>query len=501
MHLSDLLTPWILLAAVLIPLVYAEKWIHSHLYGVGWLLTNENRSATVLYYLILFPGVFVHEFTQYLMAGALNVATKRMMVWPEAQEDGTLRLDFVQIKKANRVQHAIIGATPLIAGMGVVWLISNRVLNLEDFLTALGTGEVNQIGPAIRNLGSTPDFYLWLYLMFAVSNAMFPTPADRKGWPLLIGLAAVGLIFLVVIGVGDVLLETFTGPVAHGVNLLTTAFGTVLAVEVVAILAIGFFEEILERTTKRKFQYSQPSPPPPTRKPGSNLPLPPGEPLPSIYNLELPVPDPSEKDKLAAQAKRARVLSHPDMPARPGVPATPSAAPPDTTTKEREPALPSRPEAKPAEAADRLAPASPLPQRAERAPAGQAPEKEKAASATTSPFRSPDRSAPGTQVQSPGFEHATPGPERRTDRVSRPARSPFQIPRPSEEEASAADEEQSTGAWRSPVSPGLRPAGWRSSAPEDSGSRSPFILDDDGEDVDEDDYEDELEYTDFDDAP
>jgi len=97
MHLNDLLTPWLLLAAAIIPLVYVERWIHSHLYGVGWLLTNDKKSATALYYVILFPGVFVHEFTQWLVAGALNVKTRRVTSWPEGQDNGTLRLDFVQI--------------------------------------------------------------------------------------------------------------------------------------------------------------------------------------------------------------------------------------------------------------------------------------------------------------------------------------------------------------------------------------------------------------------
>ena len=81
-NVSDLLTPWFGLAAVLIPLVYIEKWIQSHLYGVGWLLTNDDKSATILYYILLAPGVFVHEVTQWLVAGALNIDTKSVRVWP-----------------------------------------------------------------------------------------------------------------------------------------------------------------------------------------------------------------------------------------------------------------------------------------------------------------------------------------------------------------------------------------------------------------------------------
>ena len=75
MNAGDLLTPWMILAAVLVPLVYVEKWIHSHLYGVGWLLTNDNRSATTLYYVLLLPGVDSFMSSTALFMGTLSTAT------------------------------------------------------------------------------------------------------------------------------------------------------------------------------------------------------------------------------------------------------------------------------------------------------------------------------------------------------------------------------------------------------------------------------------------
>jgi hypothetical protein len=302
---GSLLTPWLILAAVLIPLIYVEKWIHAHLYGVGWLLTNSKKSATALYYVLLFPGVFVHEFTQYLVAGALNVRIKRVIAWPEAQDDGTLRLNFVQIKQAHWMKAAVIGAAPLFTGLGIVWVISNHILNLDNVLSALATANITVIGPALRALVSKPDFYLWLYLMFTVSNAMLPTPADREGWPLVMAAFAVVIGFLVVIGTGAVLLKTFTGPVAHGVERLAAAFATVLAVEIPGMLVIGLAEEILKRVTKREFQYGEERMRRgATRQPGSSDPLPLDAPMPSIYNLPLPVPVPSEAPGPASAARR-----------------------------------------------------------------------------------------------------------------------------------------------------------------------------------------------------
>jgi hypothetical protein len=372
MTLGNLLMPWLLLAGVLTALIYVEKWIHSHLYGVGWVLTNNKKAATALYYVLLLPGVFVHEFTQYLVAGVLNVRIKRVIAWPEAQDDGTLRLNFVTVQKALAFQKAIIGAAPLAVGLALVWVISNYILNLEEVLAALGQGDLALLGAALRELGSTPDFYLWLYLMFAISNAMLPTPSDREGWPLVLAAFGALLLFLVVIGVGEVLLDTFTGPVAHGVELLTTAFLTVLAIEIPALITIAFFEEIMERVTGRKFVYSQRPARGRGRQPGSAEPLPPGASLPSVYNLDLPLPDPATDARPSPrrrepapgappgeprQPDRVRPDAPGDPAQRPATPSTPLPAPPGTPTPRPLPARPAMPEARPAQR-----PAGPGPQ-------------------------------------------------------------------------------------------------------------------------------------------
>ena len=439
--LGDLLTPWFLLAAVLIPLIYAERWIHSHLYGVGWLLTNDNHTATILYYLFLLPGVALHEFIQWLVAGALNVKTKRLTAWPEAQENGTLRLDFVKIEEANWLSAAVIGASPLIVGLLVVMFVSNNILNLEDFLSALSTGDFAIIGPALRKLGSTPDFYLWLYVMFAIGNAMLPTPSDRRGWPLVLATFAGVITFLLIIGTGDVLLATFTGPVAHTVELMATAFGTVLAVEVWAIITIGFVEEILERITKRKFVYRQEediTSAASRRSPGSREYLASGEPRPSIYNLNLPIPDPSEASEIKAwrepspttPSERLNVPSP-----RPPTPPTPqpSQGPistQQTPTEERSPLTGRR--SRPA--GDLRHPGSPsATSGSQQSPRSSAPEGRSGRIPTSSPIgrsagAAPDRTGTTTTPARDPLRHVDGGPSS-ADKTDSPTRSPFDTPR------------------------------------------------------------------------
>jgi len=137
----DLLTPWLTFVAILLPLLHLERWIHRHLYGVGWLLTQDKERATVLYYLILFPGVFLHEFTQWLVAGALKLKLGRVRVWPRPQADGVLRLDFVRLSRlTGRAARAVVELAPFIAGIGLVLFISRSVFDVAGLSAALSTG-------------------------------------------------------------------------------------------------------------------------------------------------------------------------------------------------------------------------------------------------------------------------------------------------------------------------------------------------------------------------
>ncbi len=394
MTLSNLLTPWLMLAGVLILLTYAEKWVHRHLFGVGWVLTNNKKTATALYYVLLLPGVFVHEFTQYLVAGALNVRIRRVIAWPEAQDNGTLRLNFITLQRARPLERAIIGAAPLGVGLTLVWVISTQILNLEEVLSALLQHDANLLSSALRELGSTPDFYLWLYLMFAIGNAMLPTPADREGWPLVLGVFGAILVFLVLIGVGEVLLQTFTGPVAHGVELLATAFLMVLLVQVPAMIVIAFLETIAGRITGRHFEYRPQAARSRTRQPGSADPLPPGAPLPSIYNLPLPLPDPERDAGPAPRRQPAR---------QEGAQPVPPAAPAPKPTAARSEAV--------------STPVSPLEQ-GRRAPAPASPSVGRSAEQPPQPHTlgpTADRTAPPARPLTP----AAPLP------VSRPADRPI----------------------------------------------------------------------------
>ncbi|NJL95893.1 MAG: hypothetical protein HC915_20255, partial [Anaerolineae bacterium] len=301
----DLLAPWLMLAALLVPLVISERWIHQHVFGVGYLLSNKDEAtATRLYYFFFLPGIFVHEFVQYLVAGALNVPIKQVIAWPEQQKNGTLRLDFivVQRNKTDPIRAATVAAAPFLVMTALVYWLGTQQLRLDDFGQQLGTGDLETVGTALQTLLATPLFLWWVYFLFVIANSMLPKPEDAHGWPLILGLMGLISLAMLFIGLDEVLLETLAGPVRDALNQVNTALASVLGVNLVAIFLLGLLEDALESWKGYKMDYSgqgnltraadQKAGAAKKRVPGSDEPFPRGQPLPSIYATNLHIPEP-----------------------------------------------------------------------------------------------------------------------------------------------------------------------------------------------------------------
>ena len=70
----------------------------------------------------------------------------------------------------------------------------------------------------------TADFWLWLYLIFAVSNAMMPSESDRKPW-LLAGLYVAGVLVVAwLLGAFSFLSDSLWNNVLGALQVLTLAF-------------------------------------------------------------------------------------------------------------------------------------------------------------------------------------------------------------------------------------------------------------------------------------
>jgi hypothetical protein len=104
---------------------------------------------------------------------------------------------------------------------------------------------------------AVPDVWIWLYLIFAISNAMLPSASDREAWRTV--LIYLGLILALAIGFGFI--PTFSKNLQDlGLTLLTyllSAFVITIAVDIFFIVVIFFVEISFGWILGRRVQYNR----------------------------------------------------------------------------------------------------------------------------------------------------------------------------------------------------------------------------------------------------
>jgi hypothetical protein len=131
-----------------------------------------------------------------------------------------------------------------------VWFIANNVFNVRGFMQLLEGGNLENLPAAIGQLTSTPDFWLWVYIAFTVSNTMMPNFRDLQGWRVILPAVGIALAALFLLGVGDeVLTQALNGPIGTGLSILAGTFAVIIAVDLLMIAILGSIESLVERVT------------------------------------------------------------------------------------------------------------------------------------------------------------------------------------------------------------------------------------------------------------
>jgi hypothetical protein len=228
-----------------------ERWLHQHIFKVGWLLTQNYQTTTILYYTIFLPGVVLHELVYWLSAGMMNVRAERAIKWPEAQEVGELKLNFVRINpKASILRKAIISVAPLLVGLVIIWYIAANIFDITAVVRQMSSGNLRDVGTALGMLLSAPLFWLWVYVIFTIANTMYPSvPKDLQGWrSVLISLSAVAGVLLL-LGLGGEIFEAMQSPLSELIFVLQATFALMIAIDVLMVLVLGLIEYTIEHVT------------------------------------------------------------------------------------------------------------------------------------------------------------------------------------------------------------------------------------------------------------
>lgn len=242
--------PFIWVAITIPTLLVLQRWIHRHLHGVAYLITGKRNWAVVLYALVLFPGVLLHELSHWLTATVLGVRTGSFSVLPKTGADGTIQLGYVEYYKSSRVgpiRESLIGSAPLVTGTIAVLLIAINVFDLPALVTSIQSEDLNALVESLGILFNTGDFLIWLFLIFAISNAMMPSASDRRAWPAFALIMLAFAIFLYFLGLMDIFVETVIGPAATAFGYLGLAYSLAIGVDIFFMLCIWIVEWLMSR--------------------------------------------------------------------------------------------------------------------------------------------------------------------------------------------------------------------------------------------------------------
>jgi hypothetical protein len=248
--------PLLAVIATLVALALLERWIHQHLHGLAFLATGDADAALLLYALLLLPGVMLHELSHWVMAKLLGVKTAGVSLWPHRQRDGHIRLGAVTVQQTDAVRASLIGAAPLISGSLVALLIGQSVFGVGALGDALRGGNSSDIAAALAATLRAPDMWVWLYLLFAIANAMLPSASDRETWPpvILFLVLVAGLAYI--LGLSSLLLE-LEPLVMAGLRWLAVIFGMTLVADVPFVILIASAEWMLGTLRGKRVYYKR----------------------------------------------------------------------------------------------------------------------------------------------------------------------------------------------------------------------------------------------------
>ena len=214
---------WLLLLTCL--LVLMQRSLHREIQAVFLLITRNVDISRVLFSVLFFPGVFLHETSHYAMALILGVRTGHFSLLPRQIDGERLQLGFIETERTDAVRDALIGAAPLLTGGLVVAYIGLVQFGLAGFWQSLESGSGTAWITSLAGIFSHPDFWLWLYLAFVVSSTMMPSRSDRRAWLPIILILSFLLLISLLGGAGPWLEQTLAPTLDSILRSIVVVFG------------------------------------------------------------------------------------------------------------------------------------------------------------------------------------------------------------------------------------------------------------------------------------
>jgi hypothetical protein len=190
------------------------------------------------------PGIVLHELSHAGMAGLLGMRVGKFALGLKTRGK-YVELGSVTVSSGGALRDSLVGLAPFLGGTAVLLLVSYRVFDVAALGQAWESGGWEGVLRALNGIWLVPDFALWSYVIFAASNAMTPSPADRQPW-LVAGIyVGTTLVLAYIVGGLPVMPAALAAEVTGLLQALTLAFLFTLALDLLAAAGLLLVEAIL----------------------------------------------------------------------------------------------------------------------------------------------------------------------------------------------------------------------------------------------------------------
>lgn len=234
----SLLQPLLIFTLTLAGLLVLSRWITYQVLWLGHRVARNEGAALIGYYLLFFPGILLHELSHLIMAKLVGLRVGKLSLGPKPRRH-SVELGSVTVSRGGPLRESLVGLAPFLGGSAALLAIGYGIFDVAALGQAWYAGGWLAALRAANGIWRVSDFWLWAYLVFAISNAMTPSPADRQPW-LTAGIYIVlALVIAYFLGGLALLPAGFSAHVAGALQVLTLAFGFTLALDLAAALALA----------------------------------------------------------------------------------------------------------------------------------------------------------------------------------------------------------------------------------------------------------------------
>ena len=240
---------YLYLLLLLLPLIYLQRFLQREIQSIFLLITRQPEISMALFSLMFLPGVVLHEVSHFLMAHLLGVKTGRFSIIPKKLEGGRIQLGYVETASSDFIRDALIGVAPLVTGGIFVAFAGVSRLGLNTVWESLTQGQMSSISIIIKSVVDKPDFWIWFYLIFAVSSTMMPSSSDRRAWLPLISVMIILLGVVLLMGVGTWIITRFGSTFKAALDAITMVLGITVFIHLVLLPPTWLIRKIISRMT------------------------------------------------------------------------------------------------------------------------------------------------------------------------------------------------------------------------------------------------------------